>query len=384
MGRKCKGYRDPVAVLFRDESKGLAAKRERVTGTKKAPSTAFRKSSQEIDKALAACSTMFGNSSISDSDQIYDNSLLSGSIVRAIEKFPSIEDQGVWFLDTDYAMDEPDALDENFQTLSKMDACDEAREAFLESVSSLGVAGLTNYCGASDSMIDSRLRNNTTFIDSWCTASQDREKFVSSDFGLEFSQSYCDNSTTVNPKLLDFDLTAKQSTSTTLPLDLETEYWTSLFLTNITCSIESQAPCYFFANYVLENTSYSEGFLDYLPGLCENSVTNSFLLEAVTALGLVGLAMKRHSSTDLNSARRNYVSALNQLNVTLTSKDGALTDQALTTVFLLGLYEVSEPPPFYIDVLISLVTDQHLFGSSEHSSMDKAYSWSNSNVATSG
>jgi hypothetical protein len=80
--------------------------------------------------------------------------------------------------------------------------------------------------------------------------------------------------------------------------------------------------------------------LNYLPTLCAKEGGNSFLMNAVTALGLVGLASKKHDQGTLNAARLKYASALRELNEALTSSDGTLSDQALTTVFLMGLYEV--------------------------------------------
>ena len=62
---------------------------------------------------------------------------------------------------------------------------------------------------------------------------------------------------------------------------------------NITCSVESQAPCYFFASYALKNGADSTGCLDYLPGFCEGEAVNDFLMEAVGVLSLASLAIKR-------------------------------------------------------------------------------------------
>lgn len=383
MGRKCNGYRDPVAALFRDESKGFATKRQRVNGPKKSPSTASRKSSQEIDKALAACSTIFGASSLSDSDQSRENSLPVEPIPEWLETRPSIEDQGTCFLDAKYIMDEPDTFDDNLRFMSNIYACEQAKDALVENDTSLGIGGLANYCGASDTLIDSHPRYNLAFIGHYYIAGQDHDRFVAGDYSPGISDTCADTSSAIDPRLLNFDRVTKQPTSIDFELDPNIEHRNSLPLANITWSMESQAPCYFFANYVLENTSCSKGYLEYLPGLCENEVTNGFLTEAVTALGLVGLAMRRHDSSALNSARKNYASALNQLNVALTSKEGALTDHALITVFLLGLYEVICTHFFHLDMPTNLVADQHLFDSSKYPSMDKAYQWSNSNVAAS-
>jgi hypothetical protein len=111
-------------------------------------------------------------------------------------------------------------------------------------------------------------------------------------------------------------------------------------LAGLSDSKEMQALCYFFANYVLEDTSISKGYLNYLPNLCTNDGGYSFLIDAVTSLGLIGLAMKKQNQNALNTAHLKYASALRELNIALMSREGALTDQVLTTVFLMGLFEV--------------------------------------------
>jgi hypothetical protein len=372
MGRKCKGYRDPVAALFRDESKGFVLKRERVTGQKKSPTAASHESSQEIDRALAACSTIFRTSSLNDSDQSCVDSLLSEPLLGPLERSPSVEDQGTCFLDTSYTMDEPEVFNDNFQFMSNMYVCEEARDTLVENVTSLGVAGLKSHAAVSDTIIDSDIRYNMAFIESCCSAGQDHERFIVSDLTAELPNTCDEDSTAIDPKLLDFDRIADPQASTNVALK------------NITWSLELQAPCYFFANYVLEDTADSKGYLNYLPGLFENEVTSSFLMDAVTSLGLVGLAMRRHDSSALNYARLKYASALNQLNVALTSKAEALTDQALTTVFLLGLYEVNCASRLHFCMLTHLSQDKHLFSPAKLKSMEEAYQWSSSNVAASG
>ena len=320
MGRICNGYRDPVAVLFRDESKGFATKRQRLTGPRKPHSAVARKSSLEIDAALAACSTMFISSPLSDPDQSCGTSL-SEPMEDLLDECSSVKDKGTSFLETSFTI-------EHLNT------------------------------------------------------GQGHKRFDPSNFAPEISNPDYGSSIGINPQLLDKAQSANQATLV-CGLDSRTGLRSLIIHSSITSSLEIQAPCFFFSNYVLENTSYSKGFLDYLPGLCANEVANSFLMQAVTALGLVGLAMKTHDSNVLISARQDYASALNQLNVALTSKERALTDQALTTVFLLGLYEVSCTRPVLSVVLTPFVIDQYLLNSSESSCMDEAYQRSDSDVAAS-
>lgn len=320
MGRTCKGYRDPVASLFRDESKGFATKRQRLTGPKKSPTTSSRKSSEEIDKALAACSTMFEMPPVSDSDPNCGNHVLFELMV---ESNPLTDDQGTCFLDTNFAPDESKFHHGNYPPISSFAACEEVKDALAENFASLGIARIV-----SDVMVNANIRHNMVFMERFYLGYRQGEKFVLLDPTLENSNICEDNSIGIEPRL-DF------------AQDPDPEHKNHPFLANVSWSIELQAPCYFFANYVLEDTECSKGYLNYLPSLCENEGMGSFLMDAITSLGLVGIAMRKQDSNALNLARLKYASALNQLNVALTSNEGALTDQALTTVFLLGLYEVN-------------------------------------------
>lgn len=184
-------------------------------------------------------------------------------------------------------------------------------------------------------------------MESLCFENRDGEGFGFGDAMDAGFPTTCDTDSTEAEQGLDFDLVTEQPSATEFALDRDRAYSMQNPPVSVTWSIELQAPCYFFANYVVEDTSNSKGYLNYLPSLCESEATNGFLRGTVTSLGLVGLAMRRRDLSVMNSARTKYASALSQLNVALTRKDGAFTDQALTTVFLLGLHEVSKTASFH-------------------------------------
>ena len=255
---------------------------------------------------------------------------------------PSVEDQEACFLDAAYAADEPQTLEENFRFMSDAYASEEAKDALVDGVSSLGIAGYSESWSASDSVINTHLRYDMSFMERFYLADRDDESL---EFGhsmdAELPATY-DTDSMEAEHALDFELLTEQRSGIGFALDPDREYEMQDVPANINWPIELQAPCFFFANYVVENTSNSKGYLSYLPSLCESDALGGFLRDTVTSLGLVGLAMRRRDTRIMNSARVKYASALNQLNVALTYGEGAFTDQALTTVFLLGLYEVSQ------------------------------------------
>ena len=334
MGRICTGYRDPVDTMFRDESNGFGTKRQRATKSKKAPTTAPHKSSWEIDQAFTACSFAFVNTPTSIPSQTCESplptesdlpneepSLFFGDDVLSQHKFYGVKDPKV---DT-YG--------------------GEIRDALMESLLSLGsIVELPNSWNTDDTTVDAHTKYNTAFIDSLCRDGEARDEFAAIDLDQGFSNDSENSDCPEMDDMFDFDCFDSRLTSNALPLHTQEPcYDNKLALAFLPESSDMQALCYFFSNYVLEDTSVSEGYLNYLPNLCMNEDGRSFLMDTVTSLGLVGLAMKKHDRNALNNAQLKYASALRELNVALTSSDGALTDQALTTVFLMGLYEVCCP-----------------------------------------
>ena len=107
-------------------------------------------------------------------------------------------------------------------------------------------------------------------------------------------------------------------------------------------SIETQATCFFFRNYVWEDSQSSKGFFDYLPRIFgRNETMGSALTDAIMSLGMVGLSNTKHASEIMIPATEKYHSALRATNSALRDVEQAKADQTLITVMLLGLYEVA-------------------------------------------
>ena len=332
--------------MFRDESKGFATKRPRGKSTKKVPSQTSHKSSREIDQAFTACSIAFVSALTNTSDKRCENPL-------SLESDLANEDQDLFFPGA--VLDSQKFHRSNNSTKSDK-YVGEFGGALFENLSSLGsVVGLSKSWNASDTMVDMHARYNMALIDRFCFGSGANDGYVPIDPSLESLNTLNDKDCLEMGDMFDFDCFTEKEILTGFPLRTpEPEFCNKPPLMGLSDSSEMQALCYFFANYVLEDTTLSKGYLDFLPSLCISEDGGSFLMDAVASLGLAGLGMRKHDPNALDSARLKYASALRELNTALTSKDGALTDQALTTVFLMGLYEVCPKP-------ISIA--QHLFTS---------------------
>jgi hypothetical protein len=332
MGRSCSGYRDPVATMFRDESRGFAIKRQKLNKAKAVVANnvadKLRKSTEEIDQAFSACSIAFGKevspSACCDQTPLqWDHSRVRSEscfrLTGTLARQQKLSRRKAATASESHRKDVNDSLRDNL--------------ASLENTSSLLENGNTEEMQMECTTVQSaHCPRNQHFIDSLAFINW------SQDLASQSSESDIQELLEIED-MFDFDSFAEPSV--TLPNYLDDPHPNcDMNLMGLPDSADMQALCYFFANYVLDDTSSAKGYLNYLPTLCAKEGGNSFLMNAVTALGLVGLASKKHDQGTLNAARLKYASALRELNEALTSSDGTLSDQALTTVFLMGLYEV--------------------------------------------
>lgn len=105
-------------------------------------------------------------------------------------------------------------------------------------------------------------------------------------------------------------------------------------------TLEERASCFFIANYTLQNTDVSYGFMEYLPPLA-GSQSGGILTTVIECLGLAAMANLSKSQAQATIvARRKYGEALSVVNKALQTPQLVAEDQTLLSVMLLGLYEV--------------------------------------------
>jgi hypothetical protein len=103
--------------------------------------------------------------------------------------------------------------------------------------------------------------------------------------------------------------------------------------------VGDQAACYFFRNYVLDDSS-TNGPFQYLNSIYNNEIIGPAMRDSIEALGLVGLGNFWQSPEMKFQANRKYNSALRLVSSRLRSEQEAKENQTLVAVMLLGLYEV--------------------------------------------
>jgi hypothetical protein len=101
--------------------------------------------------------------------------------------------------------------------------------------------------------------------------------------------------------------------------------------------VEEQATYFFFQNYALDDF---KGYYSYLPSVYSTLPAGSALSEAITSLGMAGIANSKKDTRLMINANFKYTSALYNVNAALRDPEEAKTDQTLVAVMLLGLFEV--------------------------------------------
>ena len=108
--------------------------------------------------------------------------------------------------------------------------------------------------------------------------------------------------------------------------------------------LHQHAICLFFQDYIIESCGRCPGYLNFLPELYGRSAENSLLTVAVLAASYANIAQKldRHDITI--KAMSHYRKALRQVSTVLSEKRESTSDTTMTSIMLLGLYEVVMDP----------------------------------------
>ena len=103
--------------------------------------------------------------------------------------------------------------------------------------------------------------------------------------------------------------------------------------------VEYQAYCFFVKNYVWPDSNSTRGHLDHIPSLFGAS-GDELLTVTITAVGMASISSLKNDPHLMAAARKKYISALRVTNAALQNPVSARTDQTLTAVVLLGIFEV--------------------------------------------
>ena len=113
--------------------------------------------------------------------------------------------------------------------------------------------------------------------------------------------------------------------------------FSDLMCRELSTPVEEQATCFFFQNYVLDDF---KGYYRYVPSVYSTLPAGCALAEAITSLGMAGIANSKKDTRLMINANFKYTSALRTVNAALRDPCEAKTDQTLVAVMLLGLFEV--------------------------------------------
>lgn len=111
--------------------------------------------------------------------------------------------------------------------------------------------------------------------------------------------------------------------------------------------LDHQAICHFFTTFTFPKDSRvgTTGHYEFLPDLCLEHPEATYLSEAIKACSLSNMANRSSLGKLVQRARKYYGSSLLQLNAALADPKLAVSDEVLSTITLLALYEVRFAAP---------------------------------------
>jgi hypothetical protein len=128
-----------------------------------------------------------------------------------------------------------------------------------------------------------------------------------------------------------------------LDRNIEPQNWIPSMILAPSTSVEDQAMCFFFGNYILGTDLLNTcGNYQYLSTIYANQPVGLPLRQSVAAVGLAGLATFWNAPNIMVKANSAYCSALQLVNSILGNIEEAKSDQILVSIILLSLFEVSE------------------------------------------
>ncbi|KAF4620230.1 hypothetical protein G7Y89_g14589 [Cudoniella acicularis] len=127
-----------------------------------------------------------------------------------------------------------------------------------------------------------------------------------------------------------------------LDRNIDRQDWIPQMILAPSTSVEDQATCFFFGNYISGTEMLNTcGNYQYVYAIYANQTVGIPLRQAVTAIGLAGLANFWSAPNIMAKANGAYCSALRLVNSGLGNIEEAKSDQALVAIILLGLYEIN-------------------------------------------
>ena len=115
----------------------------------------------------------------------------------------------------------------------------------------------------------------------------------------------------------------------------------ALFHAPVSTDWTQQAVCAFFHDYVIDIGSQGRvGNLEFLPQLYQQQSEKPYFVEILNAVSMASFANRASIDHMRFRARRSYGRALSLVNAMLSDAEEVKSDEALTSIHLIGMYEI--------------------------------------------
>ena len=115
---------------------------------------------------------------------------------------------------------------------------------------------------------------------------------------------------------------------------------TTVAIRGLSVPQEEEATYYFFHNFVSEDPASLSAYSHVLPTIYRHDSSFSALPKIIEAIGLAGISNVKQAPELMVAAGQKYARVLRAINASIQDSKEASTDQTLTAVMLLALFEV--------------------------------------------
>ena len=139
---------------------------------------------------------------------------------------------------------------------------------------------------------------------------------------------------------------------------------TAVTIRNVWLPLEDEATYYFFHNFASDDSGAKNSLNTYahvLPTLYQQNSSFGTLPKIIDAIGLASISNIKRSPELMVAAGREYAKALRAINASIQDPRKATTDETLTAVMLLGLFEVFDYFANNLLFRFDRFADRHMF-----------------------
>ena len=155
---------------------------------------------------------------------------------------------------------------------------------------------------------------------------------------------------------------------------------TTVAIPNLWLPVPDEATYYFFHNFASQDPRSNRSLNAYahvLPPLYQQNSSFGVLPKIIDAIGLAGISNMKRSPDLMVSAGREYAKALRAINASIQDPRKAITDETLTAIMLLGLFEVLIAFTMSVSFYFNFYADRHVFNPRIYEIAGQSRQWRN-------